>query len=224
MRQPMDFTTALDPAEDFEAWHKAGESRGYYATPSTSAKLWAGRSEKDLIEAATPSLELFFEVKTERWGTCFPFSQVPTRRIRVDAICIPRTGVDWALGPFAIEFKKPDRPDNVKLGDHIKQAIDYKATYFDGLGFMPVFLCPGIQGYKEHDGLWASTGGVPYDLSHYESARRVLGGLGLGEMFVGIDGRVSMYLSASSLIYDNQITVSARKQRKAGRGVGASSV
>lgn len=212
-------TFIVDQESDFKAWCESSGNPGYFERPSIQRAIWRECSEKQLMKLAMPGLLLHFNVLTERWGTCFPFSQVKTKRVRVDAICVPKAITNWSLGPFAIEFKRPDRPPSVKLGDHIKQASDYSATLFDGFGnngFMPVLLCPGIQGYKDVD-MYS-----PEENRHYESARRILGGMGLGEMFVSPQGHVSIFMSASPLMLRNKITSAGQSQRKAGRGVASS--
>jgi hypothetical protein len=209
-----------DPVEEFRQWDIAQNSVGPCTRPEYAPKVFFGWSEKQFIEFSIPSLSKFFNVRTECWGTCFPFSQVKRKRVRVDVICTPTSGMEWGIGPFAIEYKRPDRPATVRLGDHIAQALDYKATYWDGHGYMPVFMCPGLQGYTAADEF-------EYEKSnqciHYESARRILGGLGIGEMFVARDGKVSLFMSAERLMVNERITRNAVVQKKAGRGVASAS-
>ena len=212
-----------DPVEAFRQWDQTQSTFGPHNQPKYAARVFSGMSEKQFIALFLPKLKELFDVKRECWGTCLPFSQVQSKRVRVDLICQPKQGVGWGLGAFAVECKRPDRPATVRLGDHIAQAMDYRSTYFDGLGYLPVFLCPGLQGYANPDPGEINAYRESNSCIHYESARRVLGGFGLGEMFIAKDGNFSLFMAAEPLIVRGRITGNGAKQKKIGRGVGSSS-
>jgi hypothetical protein len=214
----MGLSTAADEVA-FQEWCQAEASKGafgwghrtrneYYATPSY--KRWEAGSEQDLIKAAIAGLSPMFEVLPERWGTMKDIDD-STHKVRVDLICVPRPGFDWPLGTFAVEVKEPTRGSNRDLGDHLKQAFDYRMTLWDGFGRLPVLLCPGFQGSTSED--------------VYYKARRVCGSLGLGELFVERHTNlVSLYMTADPLIRDSQLTAVGARRRKAGLGVASNHV
>jgi hypothetical protein len=171
---------------------------------------WDGVSEQVFVASLIDGLSPMFDVHSEVWGTRRLLDE-PPRRVRVDLVCLPKPGLEWPLGAFVIEAKRPDRGGTRQLGDHIKQAVDYLHTTWDGFGRLPVFLAPGLQGLLDDD--------------VYENARRVLGGLSIGEVFVAPGtSLVSIFLSSQALIIDGMVTTAGAKRRKAGLGVGSSHV
>jgi hypothetical protein len=112
----------------------------------------AGR-EAQLAQQVIAALHPHFTIATEVWGTH------PTgKRLRIDAIAVPRDVALWARPDIAlgIEFKAPtdrpeerrDRKDNAKI---ISQCIDYSLVEWDGYGRQPIFFCPGFTEIREWD-------------------------------------------------------------------------
>lgn len=112
----------------------------------------AGR-EAQLAQQVIAALHPHFTISTEVWGTH------PTgKRLRIDAIAVPRDPCSWARPDIAlgIEFKAPtdrpeerrDRKDNAKI---ISQCIDYSLVEWDGYGRQPIFFCPGFAEIREWD-------------------------------------------------------------------------
>ena len=110
----------------------------------------AGR-EALLAQQAFAALSPHFRIYPEVWGTH------PTgKRLRIDAIAVPRDRELWARPDIAlgIEFKAPtdrfedrrDRKDNAKI---ISQCIDYSLVEWDGYGKQPIFFCPGFVEIRE---------------------------------------------------------------------------
>lgn len=181
----------------------------YYKTPDYAA--WDGVTEQEFIDALIQGLSPMFEVRTECWGTFHDVVMSTSHKVRVDLICSPLPGLEWPLGTFAVEAKKPTRGGCRHLGEHLKQAWDYRWTGWDGFGRLPVFLAPGFQGPKSSD--------------IYYEARRICGCIGIGEIFLQRHTNlVSMFMSAQDLIIDGQVTTSGSKRRKAGRGIGSSGI
>jgi hypothetical protein len=112
--------------------------------------------EAQLAQQVIAALHPHFTIATEVWGTH------PTgKRLRIDAIAVPRDVALWARPDIAlgIEFKAPtDRPDerrerkdNAKI---ISQCIDYSLVEWDGYGRQPIFFCPGFTETQEDDADW----------------------------------------------------------------------
>jgi hypothetical protein len=110
-----------------------------------------GGREAALAQQVLAALEPNFTIHTEAWGTH------PTgKRLRIDAIAIPRQADDWARPDVAlgIEFKAPsdrsndrrERKDNAKI---ISQCIDYSLVSWDNFGLQPIFFCPGFTEIEE---------------------------------------------------------------------------
>lgn len=202
---------------DFRDWYEGQrpQSKGDIRQRRRDAWMekldkWDGVSEQAFVTTLIDGLSPMFDVHSEVWGTRRLLNEQP-RRVRVDLVCLPKPGLEWPLGAFAVEAKRPNRGSTRQLGDHIKQAVDYMHTTWDGFGRLPVFLAPGLQGSLDDD--------------VYEHARRILGGLSIGEIFVAPGTRlVSIYLSSQELIFDGMVTTAGAKRRKAGLGVGSSHV
>jgi hypothetical protein len=117
--------------------------------------LMPGR-EAQLAHQAINALQSNFTIATEVWGTH------PTgKRLRIDAIAVPRDREHWARPNIAlgIEFKAPtdriqdrrERKDKAKI---ISQCIDYSLVEWDGYGRQPIFFCPGFAETQENDEDW----------------------------------------------------------------------
>lgn len=102
--------------------------------------------EAQLAQQVIAALQPHFRIATEVRGTH------PTgKRLRIDAIAVPRDPGSWARPDIAlgIEFKAPtdrleerrDRKGNAKI---ISQCIDYSLVEWDGFGRQPIFFCPGF--------------------------------------------------------------------------------
>jgi hypothetical protein len=207
-----------------------GTSRRYDVTASAShhygdwghwrdsVHLWKkqGGGEQELKDCALQALGRLFIPRQECWGTLHDIATGQTKRLRVDMVLEPKFTSRFALGPVAVEFKHPCRGCTRDLGDHIKQAIDYRQTVWDGYGRLPVFLCPGFQ----HGAGWDGNGEA-IDREYYKTIR-VLGSLGLGELFINpATIQATMILTADVLIHDGQVTGSGMRRSKRGSGLGS---
>lgn len=109
--------------------------------------------EAQLAQQVIAVLQPHFRIATEVLGTH------PTgKRLRIDAMAVPRDPGSWARPDIAlgIEFKAPtdrpeerrDRKDSAKI---ISQCIDYSLVEWDGFGRQPIFFCPGFAEIREWD-------------------------------------------------------------------------
>ena len=133
------------------------------------------------------------------------------KRLRGDILFEPFPASGLRMGPFIVEVKPPGSRTHKDVGDHIKQAIDYRDTYWDGHGQLPVFMFPGLRMPAGDccDGGW-------------RHARRVLGSLGLGEIFMERrTGKLSIFLTGHALVWNDKLTHDGRTRTKAGMGIGS---
>lgn len=96
--------------------------------------------EKEFKESILHRLNPFFNIREEWPGVCFG------NKVIIDALIKPKDITGW-LNPdiiFGIEFKA----SKIGIGatsDHVKQTIDYSYSEFQGIGKIPILLCPGIN-------------------------------------------------------------------------------
>lgn len=179
-----------------------------------------GGGEAELRDALIESLAGLFVARTECRGTHHDIATGRESRLRVDLILEPMPDSGFTMGPIAVELKHPCRRACRDLGDHIKQAMDYRQTVWDGYGRLPVFLCPGLQSF---DCLRPRTD-VELDRDFYETMR-VIGSLGMGEAFVNPETKkATLLMSADVLVRNSTVTPSGRRRSKRGHGIGSSSV
>lgn len=138
--------------------------------------------EAQLAQQVIAVLQPHFTIATEVWGTH------PTgKRLRIDAIAVPRDSDSWARPDIAlgIEFKAPtDRPeerrDRKGSAKIISQCIDYSLVEWDGYGKQPIFFCPGFAEIREWDDR------DPFlKLNDYQTGFRH----GIGYMMAGVMGQ-----------------------------------
>ena len=138
--------------------------------------------EAQLAQQAIEALQPHFTIDTEVWGTH------PTgKRLRIDAIAVPRDRERWARPDIAlgIEFKAPtdryeDRRDRKDTAKIISQCIDYSLVEWDGYGKQPIFFCPGFVEIRELQ-----------DRDHFLGADNYREGFrhGIGYMMAGLMGQ-----------------------------------
>lgn len=96
-------------------------------------------TEQEFSTQTIERLRPYFDIRHEWWGTCFG------KRVRIDALLKPNDLTEWKNKDIilGVEFKRID--DNLKY-KAVAQCIDYSYAEWDGLGRIPIFLCPGIPG------------------------------------------------------------------------------
>lgn len=97
-------------------------------------------TEQEFSESILQRLAPNFDIQREWWGTCFG------KRVRIDALLKPRDTSEWKNKDIilGIEFKRAGEGLKYKVA---AQCIDYSYTEWDGIGRIPIFLCPGFPGY-----------------------------------------------------------------------------
>ena len=96
-------------------------------------------NETDFIKKLIPTFEIHFNVTTEVWSEC--------KTKRIDLILTHKQNKDISFG---IECKLPDKKRGEKIGEYVKQAINYtKLNWYDGSQYrkLPILLCPPLS-YK----------------------------------------------------------------------------
>lgn len=188
--------------------------------------LWrqVGGREKDLQRVAASALRPLFSIREEVRGEFVDPLTGERRNLRVDMIIDPLPSSGLRLGPMAVEFKHPSTGRAIKgLGDHIRQAWDYRFTAWDGYGRLPVLMCPGWprKDFIPHStGHWFGNRSIE-DL-HAEHAVRVLGSLGVGELFVNpLTVKATLVFTADTLIDSGIVTRAGYLRQKCGHGIGS---
>ncbi|MEN9760217.1 MAG: hypothetical protein RI906_43 [Pseudomonadota bacterium] len=103
-----------------------------------------------LPEQVLPCLEPHFQIHREVSGH-HPIG----KRLRIDAILVPRDPTDWARPDVAlgVEFKRSTAAGRKDSSKVIRQCMDYTVTDWKGFGVgLPIFFCPGfdaIQAWRE---------------------------------------------------------------------------
>lgn len=131
-------------------------------------------------------LEPYFNIRREWWGTCFG------NRVRIDALLKPKDPADWKNKEIIIgvEFKRID--EEMKYNS-VAQCIDYSYTQWDGVGRIPIFLCPGIPGNH-----------LPHAQKQtYYSIAQLLCQFGVGELLETSFG-LTLQMAGSNKIWSEQ--------------------
>lgn len=103
-----------------------------------------------LPDRVLPLLEPHFHIHREVTGH-HPIG----KRLRIDAILVPRDSTDWARPDIAlgVEFKRSTAAGRKDSSKVIRQCMDYTVTDWKGFGIgLPIFFCPGfdaIQAWRE---------------------------------------------------------------------------
>jgi hypothetical protein len=212
------FVPAVVPGMPWQA-AAPNDGLGLYSH-RTWGYLWqqCGGGESELKEALVESLADLFVARHECRGTHYDIQTGKESRLRVDLILEPWPDSGFTMGPIAVELKHPCRNACRDLGDHIKQAIDYRQTVWDGYGRLPVFLCPGLQSFD------CLRPRADWELNReFFETMRVIGSLGMGEAFVNPRTRKStLLMTADMLVCNSCITKSGRRRSKRGHGIGSS--
>lgn len=174
---------------------------------------WRGVDERTAQAELVASLSRFFCCVEQCPGTWHDRLSDDKKRVRGDILCIPDPSTLWQLGKFVVEVKAPAKRSHKGVGDHIKQAIDYRDTDWHGHGRLPVFLFPGL---RTPEGGCCDHG--------WFVARRVLGSLGLGEIFMERQtGKLAMFLTGHALVWNDGLTNYGQTRSKAGMGIASAS-
>ena len=121
--------------------------------------------EDELKYHILDKLSPHFDIQQEVHGT----QSNKGRNRRIDAVIMPKNTQDWANKnvKFGVEFKGSlHSEDTANVTKLLLQAIDYHYTDFDGLGRIPILICP-LELPKGHESYLF---------------KRFLGRLGIGEI------------------------------------------
>lgn len=174
---------------------------------------WSGLSEKEVQALLVQSLSRFFCCKEQCAGVWTDLVSGEAKNTRADILCTPLEGIPWKMGSFVVEVKPPGKLRHASMGDHIKQAMDYRCTNWKDYGRLPVFMFPGIAGGYSH------CNGQCWD-----QVRRMLGSLGMGEIFMErATGKLSIALTAHFFLLGDKFMHNATSRAKAGMGIASAS-
>lgn len=154
-------------------------------------------SEDEIKYHILSKLSSQFHIQQEVEGT----QALKSKKRRIDAIIKPKNTYDWANKEvaFGVEFKGSlHSEDTANVTKLLLQALDYHYTDFNGLGRIPILICP-LELPKGHDAYFF---------------KRFLGRLGVGEIRPMGSYGICIVFHESSIIWSEKCGVMEGKTNK----------
>lgn len=171
-------------------------------------------TEADYKKIILEKTAMYFHIQKEVTGYFFG------NRCRIDAVITPKDNTGWSNKDvsFGIEFKHfSDNRDDSSLNYYtkqFKQIVDYSYTEFNGVGRIPVLICPPLFNNLTGD----------LNLRQANLLKHVMGQCNVGELFLCKRKGLSIIFNAHHLIWCERYGVCQGKTQQFKPKTGSGSV